>query len=725
MKKFYTSVCYMQTLTSLALFTVLFLLSFSTQAQNRNFGIVYSENLKGGSALFGNTLMNPVNGNGTVNTVATNGNSIDGNSNYSNGGATSMQYVDIDGNTGEGAGTRNSSSADLILPAAGTNTIKLARLYWGGRAETKDFDMANPINQRIKIRKGTTDAYQEYAAAQIDKTIQNAGKGNEYTLYQAFVDITALVQQQGAGTYTVGNGAFTTGKGGDFGNFGAWSIVVVYENPTLDFNSVRVYDGYQQVYNFGSPFTNSVTLSGLDVPSGALSSTDAKLGIMAWEGDSRYNGDFLKINNNLFSNALNPANNAWNGTITDNGVHVTTKNPNYTDQMGIDIDKFYVGTGYGILPNASSITLQFGTTDDQYFSGIITFVIKMKDPSIKLIKTVTDANNNNSAEAGEVLTYKLVGNNIGAGNANAVILTDAIPSTLTFVSGSLKVNASPGVNAGAKTDATDTDIAEYNPTTKTVTYRLGTNANSTNGGYLAFGESFEVEFKATVNTPVNGIVPPIINVARLTAKSDALVDYVDDATAVISPQGGPLPVTLTSFTANLQQTTQVKVAWITSMEYNCSRYDVERSTDGILYNTVATKAGSGNSSLQISYSVLDDVTAVTTPIVYYRLKQIDIDGRPSFSKVSSVRLKKTVSDFSVSPNPFRNNVNINIEWDKNETTLVKVFTVSGTEVASKSVKMTKGFNYVTIDELTMVPAGNYIIQINTANGKITKQVIKQ
>lgn len=179
MKKFYTSVCYMQTSTSLALFTVLFLLSFSSQAQNRNFGIVYSENLKGGSALFGNTLMNPVNGNGTVNTVATNGNSIDGNSNYSNGGTTSMQYVDIDGNTGEGAGTRNSSSADLILPAAGTNTIKLARLYWGGRAETKDFDMANPINQRIKIRKGTTDTYQEYAAAQIDKTIQNAGKGNE------------------------------------------------------------------------------------------------------------------------------------------------------------------------------------------------------------------------------------------------------------------------------------------------------------------------------------------------------------------------------------------------------------------------------------------------------------------------------------------------------------------------------------------------------------------
>lgn len=668
--------------------------------------------------------MNAVNANGSVNTLATNGNSVNGNSIYDNGGTTSMQYVDIDGATGDGAATRNSSSADLTLPA-GTNTIKFARLYWGGRAVKTDFDMTKLENQRIKIRKGTSGAYQEYAAGQIDKTIQNAGNPNEFTLYQAFVDITTLVQQQGGGTYTVGNGAFSRGVGGDFGNYGAWSIVVVYENPTLDFNSVRIYDGYQQVYNFGSAVTNSITLNGLNVPSGALSAADAKLGIMVWEGDARYTGDFLKINNNLFSNALNPVNNPWNGTITDNGVHVTTKNPNYTDQMGIDIDQFNVGAGYGILPNATSVTLQFGTADDQYFTGLVTFCIKMKAPSITLSKTVADANNNNSAEAGEVLTYKLVGKNIGVGNANAVVLTDVVPSSLTFVSGSLKVISGPGVTIGTKTDITDTDIAEYVPATKTVTFRLGTNANAINGGYLAFDESFEVEFKATVNTPANGIVPPIINVARLTAKSDALVDYVDDATAVISPQGGPLPVTLTSFIANLQQTNLVKVEWSTSMEINCSRYDVERSTDGILFSTVASKAGSGNSSLQLSYSISDNVAAITAPIVYYRLKQFDIDGRASISKVSSVKLKKAISDFTVSPNPFRQNININIEWDKNETTVVKVYSVTGTEVVSKNIKMTKGFNYVSIDEISKIPTGNYIIQFNTANGRVTKQVIKQ
>ena len=78
----------------------------------------------------------------------------------------------------------------------------------------------------------------------------------------------------------------------------------------------------------------------------------------------------------MFSNATNQSDNPWNGTITDNGVHVTTKNPNYTNQMGIDIDQFDVGTGYGILPNANSVTLEFGTEADQYFPGFLLSLLK-------------------------------------------------------------------------------------------------------------------------------------------------------------------------------------------------------------------------------------------------------------------------------------------------------------------------------------------------------------
>ena len=517
------------------LFFFLFLLSTSSQAQFRKLGIVYSENMKGGTTMFGNTLMFYSNPDGSVNTVAMNGNSVNGNSLYDNGnfGKTSMQYVDIDGNTGEGAGTRNSSSADLILPG-GTNTIKLARLYWGGRALKSQFNMADPLNQKIKIRKGTTGAYQELSAAQIDKSVLETGLSTEYSRYQAFVDITTLVQQEGAGTYTVGNGAFSTGTGGDYGNYGAWSMVVVYENPLLNFNSIRVIDGFQEVFDNNAAIVNPITITGLNIPPGGITAEEAQIGLVAWEGDARFNGDFFKVNNNILSNALNQPNNFWNGTETINGVHVTTKNPNYTDQMGIDIDHFYIGTGYGILPKDNNLSLQYGTTQDQYFSCLITVAIKMKESDVKITKTVTDANNNQIAETGETLTYKIKGKNYGVGNTNSVVLTDSLPSTMIFVSNSLKVNYCPGIAAGIKTDAGGDDIADYNDPTKTIQFRLGNGASNLAGGSLAPLDSFEVEFKVTFNPVANGVAPPVINVARVTAITDALDSLIDDATVTIN-----------------------------------------------------------------------------------------------------------------------------------------------------------------------------------------------
>lgn len=521
---------------ALLVLTVLIInISTSANAQFRKIGFVFSENLKGGAVTFGNTLMYFANADSTVNTIAMNGNSIDGNSIYDNGGLgkTKMLYIDIDGNTAEGAGTRNSSSADLILPA-GTNTIMLARLYWGGRALSSEFNMADASNQKIKIRKGSSGAYQEYPAAQIDKSVINTGLSTEYSRYQAFADITQLIKQQGEGTYTVGNGSFSTGLGGDFGNYGAWSIVVVYANPSQNFNSVRVIDGFQEVYSGGNSTTTAITLTGLNVPSETLLPEDAQIGVIAWEGDARYKGDFLKVNDTLLKNLVNPSDNTWNGTVTNNGVHVTTKNPNYTDQMGIDIDQFHIGTGYNILPNASSIFLQFGTRQDQYFCGVITAVIKMKESDIKITKLVSDANNNQIAGIGEILTYSIKGKNYGAGNTSSVVLTDSLLSTMIFIPGSLKVNYCPGVIPGTFTDLIADDIAEYDDSSKTITIRLGNGANGTEGGFLAPSDSFEVQFKASFNPVSNGIAPPVINAARIRAKSDAMEDFVDDATVAIN-----------------------------------------------------------------------------------------------------------------------------------------------------------------------------------------------
>src|SRR5690606_8450547 len=125
-------------------------------------------------------------------------------------------------------------------------------------------------------------------------------------------------------------------------------------------------DGFQRVYNSGNPLSTTVTLTGLNVPPGNLSLTDAKMGVLAWEGDANLGADYFMINNVPFSNQMNPVDNPWNGTITENGINVTTKNPHFTNQMALDIDQFYVGTGYNIQPDDDNVTLEFGTEADSY-----------------------------------------------------------------------------------------------------------------------------------------------------------------------------------------------------------------------------------------------------------------------------------------------------------------------------------------------------------------------
>lgn len=551
---------YKYKLTLISFFS-LFICS-TVHAQARNYSLIYSENIKGGAALFGNTLLQVINQD-TINTSKMNDNAANGNSIYGNDNEN-MKNIDIDGNTGNGSGTINSSSADLILPA-GNNTIKFARLYWGGRIRNSDFDLTDTSHQTIKIRKDTLDVYTNVIASGIDKILIVSG----YTQYQAYADITDFVKNNGAGTYEVGNVPLTTGAIDNGGNNGGWCIVVVYANDVLNYNSIRIYDGFQQVYNNGNPQSTTVTLSGLNVPSNNLTTGDATMGALVWEGDANLTGDYLKINDSLFSNAINPIDNPWNGTITNNGIHVSSKNPNYTNQMGLDIDEFNVGAGYNILPNANSVKLEFGTTADKYFPGLFTFTIKMKEP-----------------------------------------------------------------------------------------------------------------------------------------------------------ENGPLPVTLVSFNASLWPDKKVKIDWSTSMEINCNKYIIERSFDGNLFSEVAAMPGNGTTSVFHNYSIIDDVSAAISAVVYYRIKQIDMDGKSFYSKIISVKLKNDNEQINISPNPFTNYLHININWNKNEMSWVKVFNAQGAEVLSKNIKMNTGINYIPLDDVSKLSSGNYFIQIISASQKVVQKIVK-
>ena len=91
-----------------------------------------------------------------------------------------------------------------------------------------------------------------------------------------------------------------------------------------------------------------------------------------------------------------------------------------------------------------------------------------------------------------------------------------------------------------------------------------------------------------------------------------------------------LPIELIEFKAELKNNI-IEINWITATEINNDFFTIERSSDGILFESVITKKGAGSSTKAINYSSLDDKPL--NGISYYRLKQTDFDGSFTYSNI--------------------------------------------------------------------------------------------
>ncbi len=100
------------------------------------------------------------------------------------------------------------------------------------------------------------------------------------------------------------------------------------------------------------------------------------------------------------------------------------------------------------------------------------------------------------------------------------------------------------------------------------------------------------------------------------------------------------------------------------MEINCSKYKIERSLDGNIFSKVASVNGEGITSILHSYFAIDNISSSSGAIIYYRLRQLDIDGKGSLSKVIAVKLKQADKQMNISPNPFNSYLNVNMNWGK-------------------------------------------------------------
>jgi hypothetical protein len=151
---------------------------------------------------------------------------------------------------------------------------------------------------------------------------------------------------------------------------------------------------------------------------------------------------------------------------------------------------------------------------------------------------------------------------------------------------------------------------------------------------------------------------------------------------------------------------------------------VQRSYDGINFTDIESVAGNGTTNLLHSYFAMDNAYVTGNSIVYYRLKQIDFDGKENFSKTVSVKIKNANQSVVISPNPFRDFININYLSDKHKPLSIKLFNIEGKEILSKEIYVNQGNNYFKIENLSNLPTGNYLLQLFSEGEKIVQKIVR-
>lgn len=110
--------------------------------------------------------------------------------------------------------------------------------------------------------------------------------------------------------------------------------------------------------------------------------------------------------------------------------------------------------------------------------------------------------------------------------------------------------------------------------------------------------------------------------------------------------------------------------------------------------------------------------------MYYRLKQVDINGKETFSSIVKLSLG-TKGGVEIFPNPFNNNFTVTVASTKATIATLKIQNTTGQLVYSKSISVNKGNNSIVVTNLpSSLGSGIYYVTIISDeinyNGKLQK-----
>ncbi len=197
----------------------------------------------------------------------------------------------------------------------------------------------------------------------------------------------------------------------------------------------------------------------------------------------------------------------------------------------------------------------------------------------------------------------------------------------------------------------------------------------------------------------------------------------DNSNVPVEVSGAPLPVELTSFSA-LVVDGKVELSWQTATELNNYGFEIQKSASNSTWKKIGFVEGNGNSNATLDYSFTDN-----SPIAgraKYRLKQIDTDGKYTYSKeleVSSA-VPTQIELAQNYPNPFNPSTTIKFGLTEDTRVSLKIYNLLGEEVAvlinNKTMNAGQHSRSFNADKLA---SGTYIYRLSAGKNVMEKKMI--
>ena len=163
-----------------------------------------------------------------------------------------------------------------------------------------------------------------------------------------------------------------------------------------------------------------------------------------------------------------------------------------------------------------------------------------------------------------------------------------------------------------------------------------------------------------------------------------------------------------TFKAQLIDKQLVTLNWATSSERDADYFSIEKSNDGVHFNSIGQVKAAGNSTKQTDYS-FNDNSITTDKIMYYRLQQMDINKTFKYSKTIAIYNDKNKNKaLKVYPNPAKNTLIID-----NETAIksIAIYNLQGKLMTTA---------YVNTIDISNYSAGMYLLEVHNTEGGISR-----